>query len=125
MMAPPWAPAGAGVPYVALYLPLVKQCAALRFYRPPLRALRREAAAMFRTTVLRDALRLVTFEHAGSRRIGATVGKEVVDLAKTVGVSDMRSFLNRGEAGIKDAQLAVKSGSNRIPLADVKIKAPM
>eukprot|EP01116_Phalansterium_solitarium_P021023 TRINITY_DN6399_c0_g2_i1.p1 TRINITY_DN6399_c0_g2~~TRINITY_DN6399_c0_g2_i1.p1 ORF type:complete len:298 (-),score=121.06 TRINITY_DN6399_c0_g2_i1:180-1073(-) len=80
---------------------------------------------MFRSPAMRAALRLVTFESGGSRRIGAQVDKEVVDLAKSVGVTDMRSFLNLGSAGLKQAQDAVNSGKNRIALKDVTIKAPI
>jgi len=37
----------------------------------------------------------------------------------------MRSFLNRGEVGIKEAHSAIASGKNRFSIADVKIKAPI
>jgi len=74
------------------------------------------------------ALRLITFDLASSglRKIGAFIDKkEVVDLSASLGIKDMRTFLETGEKGIKQATDVIKSGKNRIPFKEAVIRAPI
>ena len=74
----------------------------------------------------RPLLKLVTFEHQGTRKIGNLFKNEIVDLTKSLGVKDMKSFLEGGDALLHKANDASKAtNAPKIPLADAKIKAPM
>ena len=57
-------------------------------------------------------MRLATFTHAGSTRVGVVTGDEIAD----VGVVDMMTFLARGETG---------AHAPRLKLAEVRLEAPV
>lgn len=72
-------------------------------------------------------MKLVSFTHGGSTRIGALEGDEVVDFsASSQGLPpDMLAFLEQGAAALQAAQAACASGRGRMALADVKLEAPI
>lgn len=75
---------------------------------------------------LLKGLRLVTFERAsGCRCVGALLGNEVVDLAAAELPADMKSFLEAGKQAYEQAKQVVLSGKHRIPLQDVRLRAPI
>ncbi len=69
-------------------------------------------------------MKLATFSHAGSTRIGVVHGEEIVDLsaAATKLPSEMCAFLAAGGSAIEAARAA---DGPRIPLADVVLEAPV
>ncbi len=71
-------------------------------------------------------MRLATFTHDGSTRIGVVDGDEVVDLAaaRPELPRDMLAFLEAGEAALLAAREAVGSGP-RLPVGAVKLEAPI
>lgn len=71
-------------------------------------------------------MKLVTFEHAGSVRIGAVVGEEVVDFSAAPDLpTEMVAFLETGDAGLERARAVVAEAKHVIPLAAVALKAPI
>ena len=72
-------------------------------------------------------MRLVTFTHQGSTRIGAVDGDAVVDLAAAAPAlpRDMIGFLTAGASALDAARGAIASAKARIPLADVRLDAPV
>lgn len=72
-------------------------------------------------------MKLVTFTHAGSTRIGVVVDQHVVDL--TVAAPDlpreMVAFLSAGERALDSARSAASATAGRIPFADVQLEAPI
>ena len=67
-------------------------------------------------------MKLVTFKHGESTRIGAVDGEDVVDLS---GIApDMLSFLEAGSEAMSAASAALETGQ-RMPLADVHLEAPI
>lgn len=72
-------------------------------------------------------MKLVSFTHGGSTRIGAVEGDEVVDFsASSQGLPpDMLTLLEQGAAALQAAQAACASGRGRMALADVKLEAPI
>jgi hypothetical protein len=79
----------------------------------------------FKMSYSRPLLKLITFEHKGVHKVGNLFKNEVVDLTKSLGVKDMKSFLEGGDALLQKANDASKAADSKIPLSDVKIKAPM
>ena len=71
-------------------------------------------------------MRLATFTHGDATRIGVVDGDEVVDLAAAAPElpRDMLVFLQGGAAAMTAARQAV-SGGTRLPLADVRLEAPV
>ena len=69
-------------------------------------------------------MRLVTFTHAGATRLGVVVGDEVVDLGSSGVPRDMVAFLEAGTATLDAARAAIGK-SARLPLATVKLEAPV
>jgi len=71
-------------------------------------------------------MKLATFTHAGTTRIGVVDGDEVVDLSASAPdlPRDMLAFLEAGPDAMQAANAAVAAG-NRIPLADVHLEAPI
>ena len=71
-------------------------------------------------------MKLVTFTHAGRTRIGLAREDAVVDLSAAAPdlPTDMLAFLEAGEAAL-DAARAVEGSDAVIPLAEVKIEAPI
>ena len=71
-------------------------------------------------------MKLATFTHAGSTRIGVVDADEVVDLSAAAPdlPREMIAFFEAGPDAMEAARAAV-SGGARIPLADVKLEAPI
>jgi 2-keto-4-pentenoate hydratase/2-oxohepta-3-ene-1,7-dioic acid hydratase in catechol pathway len=72
-------------------------------------------------------MKLVTFTHAGSTRIGVVEGEEVVDLSAADAAlpSEMVALLEGGADALDAARSAVSAGGNRITLADVHLESPI
>lgn len=73
-------------------------------------------------------MRLVTFSDAKGMRIGVhdTASNTIVDLAAATRLPrDMTSFIALGKNALKRARAAVKSGEGRLPVASVKLHAPI
>ena len=76
-------------------------------------------------------MKLVTYQSNGSAaQLGALVGDQVINLAQASGgklPSDMRSFLELGDAGLQAARDAVdgNAAGATVALADVKLLAPI
>lgn len=71
-------------------------------------------------------MKLATFTHGGSTRIGVADGDEMVDLSASVPdlPREMVAFLEAGSDAMEAARAAVSNGT-RIPLADVHLEAPI
>jgi 2-keto-4-pentenoate hydratase/2-oxohepta-3-ene-1,7-dioic acid hydratase in catechol pathway len=71
-------------------------------------------------------MRLATFTHERTTRIGVVDGEEIVDLAATAPElpTEMVAFLEAGEPALKTARAAVGTGP-RLALADVHLEAPI
>ena len=71
-------------------------------------------------------MKLVTFAHDGSTRLGAVVGNEVVDGSAAPGLPrDMRGFLEAGRSALDGLARLIESGRGRIPLEAVHLGAPV
>lgn len=73
-------------------------------------------------------MRLVTFSDDRGMRVGVhdAASNEIVDLAATTRLPrDMTAFVALGRKGLQRARRAVKSGAGRIPLAGVRLHAPI
>lgn len=73
-------------------------------------------------------MRLVTFSDAKGMRIGVhdSASDTIVDLAAATRLPrDMTSFIALGKNALKRARAAVKSGAGRLPVASVKLHAPI
>jgi 2-keto-4-pentenoate hydratase/2-oxohepta-3-ene-1,7-dioic acid hydratase in catechol pathway len=71
-------------------------------------------------------MRLATFTHQGATRLGVVDGDGVVDLAAAAPSlpRDMLAFLAAGPPALDAARAAVRS-RDRLPLADVRLEAPV
>lgn len=71
-------------------------------------------------------MKLVTFTHAGSTRIGIVDGEDVVDLSSAAPElpHDMLAFLEAGSDAMQVANAAI-GDCHRISLADVHLEAPI
>ncbi|MDD5123587.1 fumarylacetoacetate hydrolase family protein [Methylovulum sp.] len=71
-------------------------------------------------------MKLITFTHQDETRIGAVVDGQVVD---SYGCKDiptgMLAFLTAGSRALSAMQQLIDSGTNRIPLDEVKLAAPV
>jgi 2-keto-4-pentenoate hydratase/2-oxohepta-3-ene-1,7-dioic acid hydratase in catechol pathway len=72
-------------------------------------------------------MKLCTFHHAGSLRVGAVAGDEVVDFAEAApGLpGDLVALLAAGDGALHAAESAVRRASRRLPLASLKLAAPI
>jgi 2-keto-4-pentenoate hydratase/2-oxohepta-3-ene-1,7-dioic acid hydratase in catechol pathway len=71
-------------------------------------------------------MKLVTFAHDGSTRLGAVVGNEVVDGSAAPGLPrDMLGFLAAGRSALDGLARLVESGRGRIPLGAVHLGPPV
>lgn len=71
-------------------------------------------------------MKLVTFIHNNETRVGAITGDWVVDsLGDTAIPKNMLEFLAAGKASLQTLQQLIDSGDSRIPLAAVKLLAPV
>jgi 2-keto-4-pentenoate hydratase/2-oxohepta-3-ene-1,7-dioic acid hydratase in catechol pathway len=71
-------------------------------------------------------MKLATFSHDGSTRLGAVDGDEIVDLAAAAPElpREMVDFLAAGGDALLAAQAAIGTGP-RLPLAEVRLEAPI
>ena len=71
-------------------------------------------------------MKLVTFTHARTTRIGIAIGDDVVDLAAAAPdlPRDMLAFLEAGNDAMAAAHASIGS-EHRIPVADVQLEAPI
>jgi 2-keto-4-pentenoate hydratase/2-oxohepta-3-ene-1,7-dioic acid hydratase in catechol pathway len=71
-------------------------------------------------------MKLATFTHAGTTRIGVVDGDEMIDLAAAAPdlPRDMLAFLEAGSDAMQAASAAA-AGGKRIPLAEVHLEAPI
>lgn len=71
-------------------------------------------------------MKLATFTHAGTTRIGVVVGDEIVDLAAAAPTlpTEMKAFLAAGADALAAARAAQAAGS-RLALAAVTLEAPV
>src|SRR5271170_963669 len=72
-------------------------------------------------------MKLVTFTHQGTTRIGVVVGDAVVDLAATAPElpREMSAFLGAGARAMENARRAVSGTTARLPIDAVKLEAPV
>jgi 2-keto-4-pentenoate hydratase/2-oxohepta-3-ene-1,7-dioic acid hydratase in catechol pathway len=72
-------------------------------------------------------MKLATFLHAGSTRIGVVDGDAVIDLAAADPAlpRDMISLLEAGAPALDAIRNAARTGSTRIPLAALQLRAPI
>jgi 2-keto-4-pentenoate hydratase/2-oxohepta-3-ene-1,7-dioic acid hydratase in catechol pathway len=72
-------------------------------------------------------MKLATFTHAGSTRVGVVVDEEVVDLraADPALPDEMGALLEAGAAVLAAADAATQRSGTRIPLDDVHLEAPV
>lgn len=71
-------------------------------------------------------MKLITFTHSQQTRIGAVIGDEVVDgSADRFIPGAMAEFLSAGVRAGEALQRLIDSGLHRLPLADVKLHAPV
>lgn len=72
-------------------------------------------------------MRLASFDAGDGIRAGAVTGEEIVDLriAAPELPADMRELLAGGEAALARARDAIASGQGRLPLASVRLAAPV
>jgi 2-keto-4-pentenoate hydratase/2-oxohepta-3-ene-1,7-dioic acid hydratase in catechol pathway len=72
-------------------------------------------------------MRLVTFTHAGSTRIGVQVDGQVVDLAAAAPElpREMCAFLAAGQRALDAARAATENGRARLGAGEVRIGAPI
>jgi 2-keto-4-pentenoate hydratase/2-oxohepta-3-ene-1,7-dioic acid hydratase in catechol pathway len=71
-------------------------------------------------------MKLVRFSNEGSTRVGVVEGEEVVDLGARPDLpTRMIPFLEQGADALDAARDAARSGGSRIPLAQVRLEAPV
>ena len=72
-------------------------------------------------------MKLCTFTHDSSTRIGVVVGDQVVDLAAVAPdlPTDMVGFLEAGPPALEAARAAAEGDAGRVALADVHLEAPV
>lgn len=71
-------------------------------------------------------MKLVTFTYKNLTNVGAVVDDKVVDSTGSIDVPDnMIDFLTAGDTAIEAMQSLIDSGYNRIPLTDIKLRAPV
>jgi 2-keto-4-pentenoate hydratase/2-oxohepta-3-ene-1,7-dioic acid hydratase in catechol pathway len=72
-------------------------------------------------------MKLVTFTHQATTRLGIISGDQVVDLAAASPhlPRDMNAFLGAGAEAMNTARAAETNARARLPLADVRLEAPV
>jgi 2-keto-4-pentenoate hydratase/2-oxohepta-3-ene-1,7-dioic acid hydratase in catechol pathway len=72
-------------------------------------------------------MKLATFTHADATRIGVVAADQIVDLSRAdPGLpAEMRAFLALGDVALQRARRAAESGDARLPLAEVRLEAPV
>ncbi len=72
-------------------------------------------------------MKLARFTQGGSTRVGVVVEEEIVDLAAAAPElpRGMVPFLVAGSSALEKAREAVEKGGSRLPLAEVRLEAPV
>src|SRR5215470_7423748 len=72
-------------------------------------------------------MKLATFTHDGRTRLGVVAGDEMVDLSSALPTlpTEMGAFLALGAAAMDAARGLQTTAGHRLPLADVKLEAPI
>ena len=72
-------------------------------------------------------MKLATFTHAGSTRIGVVTGDSVVDLSAAAPdlPTEMVAFLEAGDAALDAARAAASKSDSTLSLADVHLESPI
>jgi len=72
-------------------------------------------------------MRLATFTHAGTTRIGVVDDAQIVDLSAAAPSlpSEMVAFLEAGDTALESARAALAASGNRLALADVVLESPV
>jgi len=72
-------------------------------------------------------MKLATFTHGGTTRLGVVLRDEIVDLAAAAPELplDMLHFLAAGAGAMEAARAAAAAPGHRVPLADVRLEAPI
>jgi 2-keto-4-pentenoate hydratase/2-oxohepta-3-ene-1,7-dioic acid hydratase in catechol pathway len=72
-------------------------------------------------------MKLARFTHHGTTRLGAVLGDEVVDLSVAARrlPTDILGLLAEGEPALAAAAIGADAASERIPLASVRLEAPV
>ena len=72
-------------------------------------------------------MKLATFTHGNTTRIGIVVGEEVVDLSAAAPdlPTEMVALLEAGDDALLRARSVAEAAGARIPLADVRLEAPV
>jgi len=72
-------------------------------------------------------MRLVTFEHGGTRRLGVRSGESIIDLSKADPSlpTNLRDFLAAGDDAMNRAKAASEKGEHGISASEVTICAPI
>ena len=72
-------------------------------------------------------MKLATFTHLGSTRVGIVEGEEVVDLAEAAPdvPRGMTALLAAGPAALETVARAAGGKGRRLPLDDVRLEAPV
>jgi 2-keto-4-pentenoate hydratase/2-oxohepta-3-ene-1,7-dioic acid hydratase in catechol pathway len=72
-------------------------------------------------------MKLATFTHSGHTRIGVVIEDQVADLSSAApGLpTEMCALLAAGSNALDVARTAAQSGDGRIPLAEIKLEAPI
>ena len=72
-------------------------------------------------------MKLATFTHAGSTRIGVVTGDLIVDLAAAAPQlpTEVVAFLEAGEPALESARAAADAAGSTLPLAEVHLESPV
>src|SRR5262245_24625725 len=70
-------------------------------------------------------MRLIAYEHAGKRSLGAQVGEELVDLAATGLPGAATELLKLGAEGLERALKAAKDARVRVKLSEIAYLPPV
>jgi len=72
-------------------------------------------------------MKLATFTHDGTTRIGVVVGDEIVDLSRAAPTlpRDLLALLERGSPALEEARARASEATERLPLSVVTLQAPL
>ena len=70
-------------------------------------------------------MKLVTFLHQSSEKIGAIIDDEIIDFSVSSLPKTMIEFIELGDDGLSQANAVIAQAENRISVNDVKLMAPI